>query len=281
MNGWPYKSPSLFVRNQNAYFPTDRTPGSVTDEGVRVDPHVKILDESVVGRAKSRGLDVLVYAPHFTRWPTIRKRAEQFSDDELLVVPARELFTGSWRDRRHVLALGLSDPVPDFLPLEATMDELDRQNAAVLAPHPTFLTVSLSRHQIRRYSDVLDAVEAYNPKHMPWHNRRARRVAEDLSLPAFASSYAHLPGTVGEVWTTFEEEISDVSSLLDAFREGRPRRVFHRDGLRHRLRCLAEFSHLGYENSVKKFDRIARSGMEATHPGHVAYGGRFDDVRVY
>ncbi|PSP27587.1 metal-dependent phosphoesterase, partial [Halobacteriales archaeon QH_2_65_14] len=31
----------------------------------RVDPHVKILDDEVVRRAKRAGLDVLVYAPHF------------------------------------------------------------------------------------------------------------------------------------------------------------------------------------------------------------------------
>ncbi|PSP39031.1 metal-dependent phosphoesterase, partial [Halobacteriales archaeon QH_7_65_31] len=33
----------------------------------RVDPHVKILDERVVRRAKQRGLDAIVYAPHFIR----------------------------------------------------------------------------------------------------------------------------------------------------------------------------------------------------------------------
>ncbi|HET7324465.1 MAG TPA: PHP domain-containing protein, partial [Halococcus sp.] len=55
----------------------------------RVDLHIKILDEQVVQRAKRYGLDVLVYAPHFTRLPAIRERARAFSDDDLLVVPAR------------------------------------------------------------------------------------------------------------------------------------------------------------------------------------------------
>lgn len=249
-------------------------------EGTRVDLHVKVLDEGVRERAKARGLDVLVYAPHFTRWPTVQRRAEQFSDDELTVVPAREIFTGPWRDRRHVLALGLTDPIPDFITLEGAMAELRRQDATVLVPHPTFLTVSLGREQIREYRDILDAIEAYNPKHLPWHNRRAQRLVDELDIPAFASSYAHLPGTVGEVWTTFETEIRSQESLVAAIEEGVPRRLLHRRGVTHRLRRLAEFSHLSYENTWKKFDRIALSGMESTHPGHVAYGGRFDDVRV-
>lgn len=241
--------------------------------------HVKILDERVVARAKSRGLDVLVYAPHFTRLPTIERRAEQFSDDELTVIPAREVFTGPWHDRRHVLAFDLTDPIPDFITLEGTMAELKRQSATVLAPHPEFLTVSLDRTQIDRYSDVLDAVEAYNPKHLPWHNRRARTIAEKAGLTAFTSSYAHLLGTVGETWTTFDRSIDGPEDLTAGLRSGDPQ-PYHRSGVAHRLRCLAEFAHLGFENTWEKFDRVVRSGMEPTHPGHVAYGGRFDNVRV-
>jgi hypothetical protein len=54
-----------------------------------------------------------------------------------------------------------------------------------------------------------------------------------------------------------------------------------RRGLRTTARSLVEFAHLGYENTWGKVDRVLLSGMEATHPGHVAYEGRFDDVRVY
>lgn len=249
-------------------------------EGTRVDLHVKVLDEDICERAKARGLDVLVYAPHFTRWPTIEQRAAAYSDEELTVVPGREIFTGPWHDRRHVLALDLDAPIPDFVTLEGAMDELHRQDATVLAPHPTFLTVSLDRTRLEKYRDLIDAVEAYNPKHLPWHNRRAQSLASELDLPAFTSSYAHLPGTVGEVWTTFDAEIGDESALVAALKGGTPRRLFHRSGYGHRARKLFEFSHLGYENTWKKIDRVVLSGMEATHPGHVAYGGRFDDIRV-
>ena len=247
----------------------------------RVDPHVKILDETVVERAKARGLDVLVYAPHFTRLPAARRRAERLSDEELLIVPAREIFTGPWQHRKHVLALGLTEPVPDFITLEAAMRELQRQDAVVLAPHPEFLTVSLDRGDLRTYESVLDGVEVYNPKHRPRHNDRAREIARDLSVEAFGSSYAHLPQTIGEVWTTIEAEIDSEADLLDAVRAGTDRRVERREGRQHELRCLAEFAHLGWENTWKKFDRLLLSGTEPTHPRHVAYDGRFDDVAVY
>lgn len=247
----------------------------------RVDMHVKTLDEQVVRRAKARGLDVLVYAPHFVRLPEIRAAAAQFSDDELLVVPAREVFTGSWRTRRHLLALGLTDPVPDFITLDGALEEFDRQDAAVVVPHPELLNVSMSHENIAANRSAIDAVETYNAKCQPPQNRRGQRIVASLDLPEFGSSYAHLRSTVGEAWTEFDFTIGGEADLVDALRTGLPRRVGHRSGLSHRLQSLAEFSHLGFENSWGKIDRLLLSGMEPTHPRQVAYEGRFDDVSEY
>lgn len=250
-------------------------------DGWRVDPHVKVLDERVVERARLLGLDAIVYAPHFTRLPSIRHRAGAYSSDDLRVIPAREIFTGTWRNRRHLLAIGLEEPVPDFITLEAAIDACERQGAAVVVPHPGFATVSLGRRAIEAHRDAIDAVEVYNPKHLPHHNRRAARIADHTAAPVIASSYAHLRGTVGEVWTTFDDPLPDAESLAAALRSGAHRTVGHRPGVGHRARCLAEFAHLGWENSWEKFDRVVRSGMEPTHPNHAAYGGEFDDVACY
>ena len=243
--------------------------------GVRVDPHVKVLDPAVVARAKARGLDALVYAPHFTPLPEIRETAARFTDDELAVIPAREVFTGRWRNRKHVLALDLEAPVPDFVSLEAAFEAFADQDAVVLVPHPAFLTVSLDADDVARYRDAVHAVETYNPKHWARHNRAAEAVAEASGLPTFGSSYAHLPGTVGEVWTAFDGIDRTVDGVVEALRDGTPRTVRHRAGLDHRLRRALEFGHLFYENSVSKFDRVVLSGREPTHPDQPLYGGRF------
>jgi predicted metal-dependent phosphoesterase TrpH len=260
-------------------------PGAI-DEGERrhnwhVDPHVKVLDDRVVERAQLRGLDAIVYAPHFTRLPSIRHRADAYSSDDLRVIPAREIFTGSWRNRRHLLAIGLEEPVPDFITLDAAIAACERQGAAVVVPHPGFATVSLGRREIERHREAIDAVEVYNPKHLPHHNRRAGRLADRIERPVVASSYAHLRGTVGEVWTTFEEPVEDAATLAEALRSGARRTVGHRPGVGHRARCLAEVAHLGWENSWEKLDRVVLSGMEPTHPHHAAYGSEFDDVACY
>ena len=247
----------------------------------RVDLHVKILNERVVGRAKAQGINVLVYAPHFTRLPSIEERARHFTDDDLLVVPAREIFTGSWRDRKHVLGIGLGAPIPDFITLDGAMTALDRHVGATLVPHPNFLTVSLDEADLARYDDYIDAIEVYNPKHLPHHNQTARAYHDRFGLPAFGSSYAHLEGTVGEVWTEFERDIASTNELIAALEEGANRTVVHRSGAHHNARRALEMGHLGIENTWEKIDRLLLSGMEPTHPDHIAYDGAFDDVSVY
>lgn len=246
-----------------------------------MDLHVKVLDETVVERAKARGIDALVYAPHFTRITDVRETAATYSDEELLIVPGREVFTGTWRNRRHILAVDPEQPIPDFITFDGAMDRLAGDTGAVLVPHPGFLNVSCSREDISTYASVIDAIETYNPKHLAHHNDRAVSMSETLDMPVFGSSYAHRRATVGEVWTTFERTISSREELVCALRSGEDRTVERRNGSTHRARCLAEFAHLAWENSWQKIDRVLLSGMEPTHPDHVAYDGKFAELAVY
>ena len=250
-------------------------------EGTRVDMHVKVLSDRVVERAAAHGIDVLVYAPHFTRLPEINAEAESYSTEEVTVVPAREVFTGDWANRRHLLVIGLDEPLPDFITFEAALAECDRQHAAVVVPHPGFANVSLTKPEIRAHRDRLDAVETYCAKLFGYQNRRGQRVADELDIPGFGSSYAHLAGTTGEAWTTFDQQIDATAELVEALRTEVPREVVHRSTAGHRGYQLLEYVHLGYENSWKKIDRLLLSGDEPTHPRNVVYEGRFDDVSVY
>nr|WP_259369969.1 PHP-associated domain-containing protein [Salinarchaeum sp. Harcht-Bsk1] len=246
----------------------------------RIDPHVKVLDESLVERATRRGLDVVVYAPHFTRLPEIERRARELSTEDLLVVPAREVFTGTYRNRKHVLALGLQEPVPDFISLDAAMAEFERQDATVLAPHPEYLTVGLTNADVRTYVEQIDAIEVYNPKYLPGDAGRSRSLAGEFDLPAFGSSYAHLGWTIGDVWTETNRTVDDADAVASAFAAD-GNRVSRRSGVGPRLRSISEIGHLAWENTWKKIDRIGFPGMEATHPNDDAYGGRFDEAYVY
>lgn len=249
------------------------------EESTRVDLHVKILDDEVVRRAKRAGLDVLVYAPHFTHLSDVRERAERYTDDELLVVPAREVFADRWNRRRHVLVVDPSEPVPDFLTFEATMAELERRDETVLAPHPEFLTMSLSAADVREYSDVFGAVEVFCPKNWWFHTRRMEAIAGDLDLPTYVSSYSHLPATVGEAWVEYERSIGTAEDLVEVLDEGVDPRCYRNEGFAHLLKRRVEFFHLAKENSWDKFERVVIEDREPTNP--YRYDDRFADDVAY
>lgn len=248
--------------------------------GVRIDPHVKILNDSVVERAKARGLDAVVYAPHFTPLPDIQASARKYSDDEFLVLPAREIFTGSWKNRKHILALNLTDPIPDFIHLDTAFSELSRQQAIILVPHPLFATISLTRSDIEEYQESIHGIEVYNLKHLRYHNTRADAVSGSIDLPRFGSSYAHLGGSIGEVTTVFPNCELGRTEILSAIRDGAPRTIQARSGLLHQLRRGAEISHLLYENSIQKILYTVQDSRRTT-PSNPIYEGKFDDRSVY
>ncbi|MFW6153286.1 MAG: PHP-associated domain-containing protein [Halobacteriota archaeon] len=241
----------------------------------RVDPHVKVLDDRVRELAIERGLDAIVYAPHFTPWPDIVDRASQFSDERLLVVPARELFTGPWHDRKHVLAMDLENPISDFLPREETMDDLVDQGACIVAPHPGFLTMSLGFDDLRRFGEHVHAIEVYNPKFLPWHGPRAARVAAELDRPVIASSYAHLRSSVGAGWIEIENDIDGPGDVVEAIRSGAIEGIGRLGGATRYRISATELAHLCWENSGKKLARTLRRGVPATHPTGERYGGRY------
>lgn len=248
--------------------------------GYRIDLHVKVLNDAVVSRAKARQLDGLVYAPHFVRLPEIQEIASRYSDDELFVVPGREIFTGSWRNRKHVLVVNPDAPIPDYISLTGLMKYLADADSAVLAPHPGFSTISLTAADILDYRDIFHGIEVFNPKHLPWHNRRAHAIQREIGLPAFASSYAHLKGTVGEVWTSFPDLNPSAEGLVSVLKAGDSRDVHRRSGPMHSGRRAGELGHLLYENTLSKVSYLVQ-GPKPTNPHHPAYKGRFDDAAVY
>lgn len=253
----------------------------MTGDVTRVDLHVKVLDDEIVHRAKAAGLDVLVYAPHFTHLDDIRERARRYTDDELLVVPARECFADRWNRRRHVLVVDPSEPIPDFLTFEATMDELGRRDETILAPHPEFLTMSLSSEDIHEYRHHFTAVEVFCPKNWWFHTRRMEAIADDVGLPTYASSYTHLPSTIGEAWVEFDGRLESATELKAALADGGPSRLYRNDGIRHLVQRGLEFGHLFYENSWEKFDRVVLQNLEATNPYSQRYDERYAELVAY
>lgn len=248
----------------------------------RVDPHIKILSEEVVERAKNNDIDFLVYAPHFKDLNTIKKQCKKYSSDDVKIIPGRELFTGHWSNRNHLLAIGLSSPIPDFIPLENAILEIKKQDAALLVPHPTFLTVGLSENKILSYQEYIDSIEVYNPKYWEHHIEISNKIAKELDIKPFCSSYAHIIYSIGETFIEFQNDFQNGNDVVEAIKNDQKPSLYRKNDIRHSIISKTEFFHnLLYEDTWEKFERVCLSDMEKTHPRQSYYDDRFEDMCVY
>lgn len=248
----------------------------------RVDPHIKILSEDVVDRAKDNDIDVLVYAPHFKDLNTIRRECKKFSCDDITIIPGRELFTGHWSNRNHILAIGLSTPIPDFIPLKDAILEIKKQDAALLIPHPEFLTVGLSEENISFYQEHIDCIEVYNPKYWTKHSNISEKISTRKNIKPFCSSYAHIKYTIGESHMKYTSNIHTESDLVEALKNDHDYSLYKKNDMRHKFISKTEFFHnLLYEDTWEKFQRVCLSGIEKTHPKQGYYDSRFNDLCIY
>jgi len=134
-----------------------------------------------------------------------------------LIIPGIEV---SSRDG-HIIGLGVSDTVPRRLSADETILQIKRLGGVSIVAHPYDLLRSALNPEI--LTTMPDAIEVINSASMlhsiTW--KRARTFAEKRSLPQTGGSDSHIPETIGKAFTIVDVESRDVTSVLDAIRNGR------------------------------------------------------------
>lgn len=153
---------------------------------IRADFHTHSIGEEVYGArvetlvalhveaALEVGLDCLAVTDHNDLRPGLMAQAYAARQGyELLVLPGMELTT---EERVHLIAVGLTEPVPAWRPLDETIDRIRRAGGLSVLPHPFF------RH-LRERGDV-DAIEQFNARYGDFE-------LPDTSVSRVADSDAH------------------------------------------------------------------------------------------
>ncbi len=170
----------------------------------------RLAPANAMTRARELGLRGLAFTDHD------RLTLLDSPFDDFVLVPGAELST-DWGD---LLAIGISELPPAGLSVPELIDDIHRQGAVAVVPHP--FSPELSRICMNEHVfdiiDVIDGLEVTSPKRSV-DNSKARKLAREHRKAVTGGSDAHSPEAMGHGFTTCDE--GTVEGLLRAIRLGR------------------------------------------------------------
>lgn len=163
------------------------------------------------------------------------------SGKNFVLVPGSEVGSAEG----HIVALGIKEDVPAKLPVKETIERIHDLGGIAVAAHPYagWPRMSSLRDAIR--SHRFDAIEVLNGGTHVGPNRKAYRVAKELSLPMTAGSDSHYWKDLGLIYNVIECNPS-VDSILEAIRKGKVLPCGRPFGLYSRMR-------LGTKKVIRSF----------------------------
>jgi len=191
---------------------------------LRLDLHVHTANsfdgfttlEEAVSAAKGKRLDGLAITDHDVTTIT----ADQSCDEQgVILIPGTEVSTRYG----HVLALGVSQPIPEGLSVEESVERIHSLNGVAIAAHPFSMLHGLGWK--RESVELVDAIEVINANsHLfTYQTGRSRRLAQTLQKPMTAGSDSHIPKTIGNAYTIVEAEGTNLDAILKAILQGKTR----------------------------------------------------------
>ncbi len=143
----------------------------------------------------------------------------------LLILKASEVET----EYGHVLVFGVNDDLRvafDFAkidnPLATVLAEAKRAGAIAIPCHPGRPKVGMCAHwETRGPVEGIQTIETLNGGSREGANEEAQAYADKYGWNSIGGSDAHIVSHIGRCATRFEDEIRDISGLVEALSEGR------------------------------------------------------------
>ncbi len=200
--------------------------------------------EDILRRAEAVGLDAIAITDHDTVEGALYALE---CDTSVTVIPGTEIST----KQGHLLALGVTKPLPAGLDFFETVALAHAQGALLILPHPYHRWRHGVGRRLAAGIGAVDAVEVFNSRYITGSaNRKAAIIAKRFGKPGVAGSDAHNARYVG-FGITYVTAEPDAASILSAIREGRtmaggkmtPLRTYTRQSLKGALRRIRRTVH--------------------------------------
>ncbi len=188
---------------------------------MQIDMHVhsnisfdsKIKIGLLLKKMRFLGLDGITITDHDSM-EGISKAKELAKNYGVKVFSAVEITTR----KGHVLVYGIDEEPPFKRSVEETLDWVKDHDGAAVCAHPFKRASPSLKDEI--YKHKFDAIEV-NAKCSVSQNKAAETAAHVMNLPLIGGSDAHFIDTVGNINTSFYDEINDEAELVKAIKSGR------------------------------------------------------------
>jgi predicted metal-dependent phosphoesterase TrpH len=166
--------------------------------------------EEIIRRGKAIGLSGIAITDHRTAeaWAPARKEAKK---QGILFIPGVELQT----KEGHLIALGVTEPVNNFLSPEESIERIHEAGGIAVAPHP----FDLRGEGLGNLAFKADAVEIFNSMNIDKvSNRFSLSKFKHSKIPKVVGSDAHSLAMIGQSLNIMEA--NDVDSVLKNILKG-------------------------------------------------------------
>ncbi|MHA1171234.1 MAG: CehA/McbA family metallohydrolase [Candidatus Heimdallarchaeota archaeon] len=158
----------------------------------------------------------------------------------------------------HILVYGVEENPPFKRTVEETLDWIKDNDGAVVCAHPFKRASPSLKDEV--YKHKFDAIEI-NAKCSVSQNKAAETAALVMNLSLIGGSDAHFVDTVGNINTSFYDEINNEAELVKAIKSGRYEVIY-----RIPITIEGELLPPIPENELDIFDKILEEKKEPVIP---------------
>ncbi|MBK5114816.1 MAG: PHP domain-containing protein [Candidatus Heimdallarchaeota archaeon] len=188
---------------------------------MQIDMHVhsnisfdsKIKIGLLLKKLKLLGLDGIAITDHDSNAGTAKAK-ELAKNYDVKVFSAVEVTTR----KGHILIYGIDDQPPFKRSVEETLDWVRDHDGAAVCAHPYKVASPSLRDYV--YKHKFDAIEI-NAKCSMSQNKAAETIAHVMNIPLIGGSDAHFIDNVGNINTSFYNDINDEAELVKAIKDGK------------------------------------------------------------
>jgi predicted metal-dependent phosphoesterase TrpH len=176
----------------------------------RHSPDSRVRPADLVHRAQALGLDGIAITDHNST-AGVGSAMEAAKDlTDFVVIPATEVSTVAG----HVLAYGVSNPVPRDLSPAETVERIVAAGGVAVAAHPYRFWSGLGEPATR--SADFAAYEVHNARTLRAGNEKASRLAEEARVGRTGGSDSHFLDELGRGVTVLDRGVSGADDVLQA-----------------------------------------------------------------